>query len=489
MQPTGLPAWNKLKQHVKTINKLNLKELERSLSSGSSKYHIEVEDVSLDFNYQRLDDFALDLLLELARESNLESKIKALFTGYHVNTTEDRPALHTALRTFSDEPILVDNKDIIPEIFSTRERMYAISDKIRKGEWLGYSGKPIKDIVNIGIGGSQLGPQFCIKALTDYIIPTLNFHFISDFDPKGFSRALAKLNPETTLFIISSKSLTTMETLHNTKKAWKWVGHKKDINKHFIVVTANTDKAHKYGVTNVLPIWDWVGGRYSFCSAINLITCIAIGSEQFEALLLGANLMDQHVHSAPLAVNISVLLALIGIWNINFLEINNLLMLTYAHDLQNLVPYLQQLDMESNGKSVDNNGQPVQYATGPIVWGGLGNQAQHSYYQLLCQGTHKIAADFISVEGNIDKEINKICAMQKRVLAQGIDEENPYGYIHGRTPINHITMKEFTPKSLGALISMYEHKIYCQSVLWNINPFDQPGVESYKRLLKNNSKI
>lgn len=356
-----------------------------------------------------------------------------------------------------------------------------ISNRIREKKWLGHSGLPITDIVNIGIGGSDLGPRVCINALSNYISKEFNYHFISDVDPVSFNDVIAKINPQTTLFIVSSKSFTTKETLLNARKAFALYEDMASIDQHFIAVTAHPERAYQMGIKTVLPIWDWVGGRFSFCSAVNLITAIAIGYEQFVELLAGAHDVDTHVQFTDFKNNIPVLMALIGIWNNNFLNIHNLLILTYSKKLEYFVPYVQQLDMESNGKSIDVNGRMVDYATGPIVWGGLGNQAQHSYFQLLCQGTHRCVGDFITLKTNDEHEINSMCHYKMKVLSEGIQTiENPYGYIPGNMPMNHLILSDCSPYTLGALVALYEHKIFVQSVIWNINPFDQPGIESAK---------
>lgn len=490
--PASTLSWKKLRQHVQVTNysRPHPDCSEGSLTAlhalNTEYFQASTPTISLDYKHQLIDDSAFEMLIALANECHLKTNIESMFLGSSINTSENKPALHTALRVFSEEPIVVNGHNIIPEVLSARERMFAISNQIRQGLWLGYTGKPITDVVNIGIGGSHLGPQFCVNALLDFTTDSLKFHFISDFDPNSFRRLTAKLNPQTTLFIAASKSFTTIETIHNTKKAMEWLGQAKYNDKHFIAITANSAKAHALGITNVLPIWDWVGGRFSLCSAINLITCIAIGPEHFLQLLAGAHSMDDHFCTNEFVSNIPVLLALFGIWNINFLDINNLLMLIYTQDLEHLIPYLQQLDMESNGKSVNKQGQLIDYATSPIVWGGLGNQVQHSYYQLLGQGKQKFAADFISVDAYNGQEINKVCYAKKILLSHGTsDAGNPYAQINGYTPINHIRINELTPKAIGSLIAMYEHKIFTQSVLWNINPFDQPGVESMKQLFKN----
>ncbi|QDP72356.1 glucose-6-phosphate isomerase [Legionella israelensis] len=438
-------------------------------------------NITLNYNLQRVTEGILEDLFRLAEESFLHQKIQDLIQGKKINRSENRPALHTALRALKNTVLTIDGKDVIAEVIATREKMRFISEKIRNKEWYGFSGKVIKDIVNIGMGGSDLGPRFCIKALSEFSSADLEYHFISDADPNGFENTIKKLNPESTLFIISSKSFTTQETLYNAKKATAWIGNPKYFDRHFIAVTAKPDKAHQFGIENILPIWEWVGGRYSLCSAINLITAIAIGFEHFNELLAGARSMDEHFCNSEFTYNMPVLLALLGIWNINFLHINNLLILNYAQQLEFLVPYIQQLDMESNGKSINNKGVTINHSTGPIIWGGLGNQAQHSYYQSLCQGTHKVAADFISLKSFEGELINDLCRANKLVLAKGIgNPNNPNGYIPGNIPINHLILDDCTPFTIGALIAAYEHKVFVQSVIWDINPFDQPGVEAAK---------
>ncbi|MFA5960736.1 MAG: glucose-6-phosphate isomerase [Tatlockia sp.] len=476
-QLNELTSWMALEKHAESLRFLTPNDLSHNYPP------IQLNQLSLDFSKQRINDNTIELLVDLANERHLKERVHALMFGSKVNESERRPALHTALRSFDATPIFVDGKDILPDILAVREQMHLLSSQIRQGDWLGYSGRPIQDIVNIGIGGSDFGPRFCINALADYTASHLGFHFVSDVDPRAFEHAVSKLDPETTLFIVSSKSFTTQETLYNTKKALRWLDRPQDLDRHFIAVTANIEKAKELGFSRVLPIWGWVGGRYSLCSAINLITCIAIGFEHFTELLIGANNMDKHYLKADLHENMPAMMGLLGIWNINALHHHSLLMLVYARQLELLVPYTQQLDMESNGKSIDRLGRAVNHATGPIVWGGLGNQAQHSYYQLLCQGTHKIAADFISLQEFNQEMIHSFCKAKMNVLSEGVLSENdPNGYIAGGVPVNHLRLKTCSPLNLGALVALYEHKIYTQSVLWNINPFDQPGVESAKRL-------
>ncbi|KTD69779.1 glucose-6-phosphate isomerase [Legionella santicrucis] len=480
-QLTQKNAWKKLEKLAKRDSVENIEIKNHSKSAAN---------ITLDYSGQQVSSIIMDTLFDLANECLLSEHIDALMSGKPINNTENRPALHTALRVPEGETIWINQQNIVPEVINARKQMYEISTKIRNKEWLGYSGKPITDIINIGIGGSMLGPFFCINSLSDLVTNQLRFHFISDIDPQAFQRVAAKLNPETTLFIISSKSFTTPETLAHYQQALKWVKLQQHLEKHFIAVTANVKKAQEMGFTTILPIWDWVGGRYSFFSAINLISCIAIGCDHFSEIICGAHEMDIHFRTANFANNLPVLLALLGIWNINFLNTNNLLLMTYTQDLQHFVSYLQQLDMESNGKSINKQGRKVDYATGPIIWGGLGNHAQHSYYQLLCQGTHKVAADLISVQTYEDDVINKICRAHKEVLTKGGNPtDNPYCAIPGQMPINLLSLADCSPKTLGSLISLYEHKIFVQGTIWNINSFDQPGVESSKEIIRQNNWI
>lgn len=479
INPLNYSSWQKLEKLAissnHSINSNPQNDISFSLKAS-------VPNIEIDFSHQKIAENGLELLIDLAQEADLKNKITALMQGSNVNLSEVRPALHTALRTQTQDPIFVNNQNIIPEIWNTRSKIATIANQIRTEQWLGYSAKPIKDIVNIGIGGSDLGPRFCINAFSNLKASHLGYHFISDADPNAFNNTVNQLNPETTLFIVSSKSFTTPETLYNTKKALAWIEHPTAQSKHFIAVTSNIQKAEEYGFSTILPIWDWVGGRYSLCSAINLITAIAIGYDAFSELLKGAYDMDKHFLECDFERNLPVLSALLGIWNNNFRNIHSLLFLVYLQQLEYFTPYIQQLDMESNGKSLNNEGRPIQYATGPILWGGLGNQAQHSYYQLLCQGTHKIAIDIFTLESFENKLIGKLAESTKKTLSYGVNNENDLRqHIAGNHPVSHIKLSESTPYSLGQLISMYEHKIYTQSAIWNINPFDQPGVESSKR--------
>ncbi len=482
-KPNKASIWKSLDEHAQSLRLYATSDLIQASVNERAQFNASSCNIHLDYSNQRVTAKTLELLIELADSCCLRDKIHALMRGDNVNISENRPALHTALRASSDIPILVNGHNVMLDVMAARKKMQIIVEQIREKQWLGFSGKPITDIVNIGIGGSDLGPRFSLKALEDFTEKALGYHFISDSDPSSFTSAMAKLAPETTLFIVSSKSFTTQETLYNARKAMEWIGPEQHHEKHFIAITADSKKAHQFGINTVLPIWDWIGGRYSFCSAINLITAIAIGFEQFNQLLAGANSMDEHFQKSDFATNLPVLLALIGIWNNNFLHIHNLLIWTYTQLFTHFVPYIQQLDMESNGKSIDNQGKAINHATSPLIWGGMGNQAQHSYYQMLCQGTHKVTADFISLNAHTGQIINNICDAKIRVLTAGVnDQENQSYYIPGQLPVNHIRISHYTPFTIGALAALYEHKVFVQSVIWDVNPFDQPGVESAKRL-------
>ena len=473
--------WKSIENHAHSYPLCTPKYLIQSTSTTQQLFNASACNLHIDYTNQHISTETLELLFSLADTCCLQDKIHALTHGDIVNISERKPALHTALRAKSEIPVMVNHQNVMPEIIATRNKMQMIVEQIRAKLWFGFSGKPISDIVNIGIGGSDLGPRFALKALGNLTSKEIRCHFISDADPMSFENAISELSPETTLFIVSSKSFTTQETLYNARKAMDWIGTHPHREKHFIAVTADFKKANQFGINTVLPIWDWIGGRYSFCSAINLITAIAIGFDQFSQILAGAHSMDLHFQENDFATNLPVLLALIGIWNNNFLHIHNLLILTYTQSLEKFVPYVQQLDMESNGKSIDNQGKAVNHATGPLVWGGLGNQAQHSYYQLLCQGTHKITADFISLNSFSGEIINNMCDAKIGVLTAGItSKDNQNGYIPGNMPLNHIRIDNYSPFTIGALVALYEHKVFTQSVIWNINPFDQPGVESAK---------
>jgi glucose-6-phosphate isomerase len=475
------PQWHALKECYRQLQNCSVSDL--SKINHTSDFKQSACGIELDFARQRLDLKTLNLLIDLANARELPQKIKGLFNGEKLNRSENRPALHTALRAEKNDAILVDKVNIVPEIIFTLSQMEAIADRVRHKLWFGASGEVITDIVNIGIGGSDLGPKMALDALQEFTDKRLAYHFISDLDPDSFNDVIDKLNPKTTLFIVASKSFTTKETLINFNKACLWLNDSNAIKEQVIAVTANIDKAYSMGVKQVLPIWDFIGGRFSFFSAVNLILMIAVGPTKFYEMIAGGRSMDEHFKSAPFAQNLPVLLALIGIWNINFFNANNHVLLAYSKRLQFFIPYLQQLDMESNGKHIDIHGNPVAYPTGPIVWGGLGNQAQHAYYQLLCQGSHKTAVDFILIDKTRYQKVNRLALDKMDVLSFGYQSKlAAHHNIKGNVPLNKLTLTRLTPATMGALIALYEHKIFCQSILWNINAFDQPGVESAKKL-------
>lgn len=471
--------WKALEEHALLLQ-TSFTNPKQFSSAKQKQFNASTCNIHLDYSHQHLTTKTLELLFELADACCLRDKTTALMRGDDINFSENKPALHTALRAPTDTSTLFHHQNIMQDLIATRKKIRVITEQIRNKNWLGYSGKPISDIVNIGIGGSDLGPRFAIKALEDFVAKDLGYHFISDADPRTFKNTVAKLSPETTLFIVASKSFTTQETLYNARKAMDWIGAHNNKEKHFIAVTTNEKQAQQFGIRTIIPLWDSIGGRYSFCSAINLITAIGLGCEQFNQLLEGAYSMDQHFQNSDYATNLPVLLALIGIWNNNFLGVHSLLIWTYSQLFRYFVPYIQQLDMESNGKSIDNQGNTVPYATAPLIWGGMGNQAQHSYYQLLCQGTHKVAADFISLDALRGEIINNVCDAKINVLTANMSDEENQSLRH-QTPLNHIRLSHYSPFTIGALTALYEHKVFTQSVIWDINPFDQPGVESAKR--------
>src|SRR3990167_6235304 len=481
---TEFDSWISLEKHANELRLSSQSEIKKINQLLKTPLVVHNKNLALDLNNQRITNTTIKLLCQLARELELSEKIKDLVQGNIVNFSEGNAALHTALRQTVANSIWLNNSNILDAIKISKQQIELIATKIRKLEWLGFSNQPITAIVNIGIGGSDLGFRFCINALSDYLSPLLSYHFISDADPLAFETTVKYLNPETTLFILVSKSFSTQETLYNARKAFSWIGGHPKQHRHFIAITANPHNIKEFNIKTILPMWSWVGGRYSLCSAANLITAIGVGYENFIQLLTGADVMDQHFLSADFSISLPILLALVGIWNNNFLHIHNLLILVYTQKLNSFVNYLQQLEMESNGKSFTNNGIAVNYATAPIIWGGLGNQIQHSYFQLLCQGTHKIATAFISLNTNRSELINQSLYIKKTVLSNGIhDPKHPNSYIPGNMPSNEIRLTDCTPFTIGQLISLYEHKVFTQGVIWDINPFDQPAIDISKKHL------
>ncbi|QEM83497.1 glucose-6-phosphate isomerase [Halomonas binhaiensis] len=460
------------------------------------KMSLKVGGLFLDYSKHQISDEVLDKLLELAHHSALVQRRAQMFSGDIINVTEDRPVLHTALRNLGDQPVIVDGKDVMPEIHATREQIKRFSEAVRSGEWKGYNGERIRDVVNIGIGGSDLGPNMACRALLKYRHPDLNFHFVSNVDGAHIQKVLRGLNPATTLFIVSTKTFSTQETLLNARTARRWfleqAGEDADIGAHFVAASTNRKAAMEFGIReeNVFEFWAWVGGRYSMWSSIGLPIALAIGFEGFIEMLQGAWEMDQHFLNAPLEQNMPVLMALIGIWYINFVGAETQAIVPYDQALHQLPAFLQQLDMESNGKSVDIFGRPVDYKTGPIVWGQTGSNGQHAFFQLLHQGTRYVPIDFIAslkpepgVEEHHFALLTNMLAQANAFMEGSLQggDLDPYS-CPGNRPSSVLLLDELTPGNLGALIALYEHKVFVQGVIWNINSFDQWGVQLGKRI-------
>ncbi|GGB94082.1 glucose-6-phosphate isomerase 1 [Marinobacterium zhoushanense] len=460
------------------------------------KMSLRLGDLFLDYSKNKVNDEVLKTLLALVEHSPLRQRRAQMFSGDIINTTENRPVLHTALRNRGDEPVTVNGKDVMPDIRSGLKKLEAFSQKVRSGEWKGFSGKRIRNVVNIGIGGSDLGPNMVCRALLNYKHPEMNFHFISNVDGQHIKKVLSALNPETTLFIVSTKTFSTQETLLNAKTARRWflenTSQQTDMSQHFVAVSTNQAAAMEFGIKreNIFEFWAWVGGRYSLWSSIGLPIALSIGCDRFIELLEGAYEMDRHFMEAPLEKNMPVLMALIGIWYINFLGAETQAIIPYDQALHQLPAFLQQLDMESNGKSVDVDGQPIDYATGPIVWGQTGSNGQHAFFQLLHQGTRFVPIDFIASLEPDEKTEEHHFALLTNMLAQANafmngDQKNgmlDYATCPGNRPSNILLMESLSPHNLGALIALYEHKVFVQGAIWNINSFDQWGVQLGKRL-------
>jgi len=460
------------------------------------KMSLRVGGLFLDYSKHQISDEVLDKLLELADHSALVQRRAQMFSGDIINVTENRPVLHTALRNLGDTPVMVDGEDVMPEIHSTREQIRRFSDAVRSGEWKGFSGQRIRDVVNIGIGGSDLGPNMACRALLKQRHADINFHFVSNVDGAHIQKVLRRLDPATTLFIVSTKTFSTQETLLNARTARRWfleqAGDDADIGAHFVAASTNRKAAMEFGIReeNVFEFWAWVGGRYSMWSSIGLPIALAIGFEGFIEMLQGAWEMDQHFLNAPLAENMPVLMALIGIWYINFVGAETQAIVPYDQALHQLPAFLQQLDMESNGKSVDIFGRPVDYKTGPIVWGQTGSNGQHAFFQLLHQGTRYVPIDFIAslkpepgVEDHHFALLTNMLAQANAFMegSQQGGDLDPYS-CPGNRPSSVLLLDELTPGNLGALIALYEHKVFVQGVIWNINSFDQWGVQLGKRI-------
>jgi glucose-6-phosphate isomerase len=498
-------VWELLRDHYKKIEKLHLRQLFNEDPSRAERMAIEELGVYFDYSKHRITDETIQLLLQLAEQSGLRSYIDAMFSGEKINITEKRAALHVALRAPKEETIIVDGENVIPKVHKVLDRMANLARKIRDGQWKGHSGKTISNIVNIGIGGSDLGPVMAYEALRYYSNRDLYFRFISNIDGTDFAEVTRDLNPEETLFIVSSKSFTTQETMTNARTAREWaLSQMKDeeaIAKHFVAVSTNIPRVKEFGILpeNMFEFWDWVGGRYSMCSAIGLSTMIAIGPDNFHDMLTGFHQMDKHFQQAPFERNIPVIAGLLSIWYNNFFGAQSLAILPYEQYLKRFPAYLQQLTMESNGKHVTIDNQNVSYQTSPVYWGEPGTNGQHSFYQLLHQGTKLIPCDFIAFNKSLNSVGNHHDLLIANVFAQaealafgkttqqakkeGIPERLiPHRVFEGNRPSSTIILNQLTPAALGKLIALYEHSVFTQGVIWRINSFDQWGVELGKSL-------
>ena len=498
--------YTQLQTHASEIKSLHLRDLFNQNPNRFNDFHIAWQDFLFDYSKNNLTEETVSLLLRLAEELNLKQAINDMFSGKRINTTENRPVLHVALRNRENTPIYVDGQDVMPEIKAVLDKMHTFSDSVRKGRWLGATGKQITDIVNIGIGGSDLGPAMAVEALKHYKIPTLNFHFVSNVDGTDITEALKVCDPETTLFIISSKTFTTQETLTNAKTARQWLVNSLGtdaVSKHFVAVSTNTKAVQEFGINpdNMFVFWDFVGGRYSMWSAIGLSIMLAIGYDGFIELLTGANEMDKHFKNTDFRYNMPVIMGLLSVWYSTYMDAEGYAVLPYDQYLRRLPAYLQQLDMESNGKGVKKNGVPVNYSTGAILFGEPGTNGQHSFYQLIHQGTHLIPADFIAPIHSLNETGNHHDILLANFVAQpealmkgktaeelraeGVSEDLiPFKTFTGNRPSTTILIDKITPKTLGSLIALYEHKVFVSGIIWNIDSFDQWGVELGKQLAK-----
>ena len=503
---TQRPSWKALAAHYRQIKHLNLRKLFADDPKRGARLAAEAAGVYLDYSKNRINDQTIKLLMQLAKESGLREKIDAMFSGEKINTTENRAVLHVALRAPKDETILVDGKNVVPEVHAVLDRMTEFSHRIRSGEWKGHTGKRIKNVINIGIGGSDLGPVMAYEALNHYSDRSMTFRFVSNVDGIDFVEATRDLEPAETLFIISSKTFTTLETMTNAQSARDWLlaglgGDTKAVAKHFVAVSTNAEKVSAFGIdtANMFGFWDWVGGRYSMDSAIGLSTMLAVGPYNFQAMLAGFHAMDEHFRTTPFEKNLPVLMGLLSVWNNDFLGAQTLAVLPYEQYLKRFPAYLQQLTMESNGKHVTLAGKKVNYQTGPVYWGEPGTNGQHSFYQLIHQGTRLIPCDFIAFGHSLtplgrhhDILLANVFA-QAEALAFGKTADQvkadgtpaglvPHRVFEGNRPSNVILADRLTPAVLGQLVALYEHSVFTQGAIWNIDSFDQWGVELGKVL-------
>ncbi|MEO0332631.1 MAG: glucose-6-phosphate isomerase, partial [Bacteroidota bacterium] len=515
INPTTTQAWSALSEHFRQIKDVHMRTLFQEDAQRFSRFSLKFEDTLVDFSKNRITEETHKLLLDLAEECKLSESIEAMFSGKVINQTESRAVLHVALRNRSNDSIHVDGEDVMPDVNEVLDRMKTFSEKIISGEWKGFRGKPIRDIVNIGIGGSDLGPVMVTEALKPYKKENIDVHYVSNVDGTHISEVLKPLNPETTLFVIASKTFTTQETMTNANTAKDWflkqANDEEAVKKHFVALSTNREEVEKFGIDpeNMFGFWDWVGGRYSLWSAIGLTIACSIGFDNFEELLAGGHAMDQHFRNTVPEKNIPVTLALIGIWYNNFFGAETESILPYDQYMHRFSAYFQQGNMESNGKYVDRDGNPVDYQTGPVIWGEPGTNGQHAFYQLIHQGTKLIPCDFLAPaksQNPIGDHHAKLLAnffAQTEALMMGKTEEEAaqelrdqgkseeeikklasFKTFQGNRPTNSILFEKLSPRTLGALIAMYEHKIFVQGVIWNIFSFDQWGVELGKQLAK-----
>ena len=507
------PAWRALKAHHQEIAGLHMKELFADDPGRFDRFSLTCGDILFDYSKNRLTDRTMKLLLDLAEQAGLADQIRAMFEGEKVNTTENRAVLHVALRNRSNRPILVDGDDVMPEVNRVLGKMRSFSEQVRSGRWQGFTGKKISAVVNIGIGGSDLGPLMVTAALAHYASPDLRSHFVSNVDGTHLAETLKGLNPETTLFIIASKTFTTRETMTNAASARDWLvsslGDEAAVARHFVALSTHHEAVAEFGIDpeNVFEFWDWVGGRYSLWSAIGLSIALAVGMDRFEELLSGAFKIDEHFRTAPFEQNIPVIMGLLGIWYNNFFDAESHAILPYDQYLHRFPAYFQQGDMESNGKGVTRHGERVDYSTGPIIWGEPGTNGQHAFYQLIHQGTKLVPCDFLApvvsqnplgqhhsillanffaqtealMKGKTEVEVRSELE-STNLPADELDKLVQAKIFDGNRPSNSIMYKQLTPETLGSLIAIYEHRVFTQGIIWNVNSFDQMGVELGKQL-------
>jgi len=512
---TDSKAWRALEAHHKIISSLHMRELFAADRSRFEKFSVRWDDILLDYSKNRVTGETMGLLFDLARFTDVAGWRDRMFRGEKINFTENRPVLHTALRNRSNQHVLIDRRDVMPDVNRVLDQMRAICRAVRSGDWKGYSGKRITDIVNIGIGGSDLGPVMVTEALKPYGHPQLRVHFVSNIDGTHLAEVLEKIQPDTTLFLVASKTFTTQETMTNAESARSWLlqhaGDRSAVAKHFVALSTNAPEVARFGIDtrNMFEFWDWVGGRYSLWSAIGLSIALSIGMENFDELLTGAHGMDEHFRTAPLEKNMPVILALLGVWYNNFFGAQTHAILPYDQYMHRFPAYFQQGDMESNGKFVDRSGNPVDYSTGPIIWGEPGTNGQHAFYQLIHQGTKLIPCDFLApmeshnpLGTHHDILLSNFFAQTEALMkgkttaearaeleaagvrGEALDRLTPHKVFEGNRPTNSILFRKLTPRTLGSLIALYEHKIFVQGIIWNINSFDQWGVELGKQLAK-----